>query len=62
MQNNLTVPDNAEKMMKFDNTGWNERITYNTDTRLHKYIYIKHIAMIFQLSYPLRWIRGRFDS
>lgn len=42
MQNNLALPDNTEKMMKFDNSGWNETMKYNTYTYLHKYIYIKH--------------------
>lgn len=57
MQNNLALPGNTEKMMKFDNTGGNETMKYSTDTHLHKYFYGKHIAMIHYLPYPLGLIR-----
>lgn len=45
-KNNVALPDNTEKMMKFDNTGWNEKMKNNTDTHLRKCIYMKHIATI----------------
>lgn len=42
LQNNLGLPDNTEKMMKFDNGGSNE--TMNGQTYLNKYIYTDNLT------------------
>lgn len=45
LQINLGLPDNTEKMMKFDNGGCNEKV--NRQTYLCKYIYTDEICHFF---------------